>query len=184
MAWRPYEYLIGGEITFKKGKAQGWIYFLTSGLVRLNLAQEYIASGRVRFEKSAEQIQEDMKNLTETIVAEKRKDYLKGFSKVQKGKLGDFTTGKDDNKYADYFYFEWYSEKNGRIVYEGQSSETEILEPLVFQFPDDHRDNQQNLMGNFLTNMCASFTEKTKKPMVGIQFPLPQKEEKEDPSSL
>ncbi len=178
MAWRPYEYLIGGEIAFKKGKSHGWIYFLTMGLVRLNLKQDYIISGKIRFEKSVEQIQEDMKNLTERATQSEKKDnYLNGFNKIQKGTLGDFTTGKDDNKYADYFYLEWYSDRNGRIVYEGLSSEAEIIEPLIFHFPDDHRDNQQDLMSNFLTNICSSITEKTKKPMVGIQFPLPEKEE-------
>lgn len=177
MAWRPYEYLIGGEITFKKGKANGWIYFLTIGLVRLNLKQDYIISGKVKFEKSTEQIQEDMKSLIEGATQpQKRNDYLQGLSKIQKGTLGDFTTGKDDNKYADYFYFEWYSDTNGRVVYEGLSSETEILEPLIFHFQDEHRENQQDLMSNFLTNICVSLTEKTKKPMVGIQFPSPDKE--------
>jgi hypothetical protein len=174
MAWRPYERLIGGELEFKNGMAKGYAYFLTLGLVRFCLKQNYITSGKVKFEKSFEQEQEDMKSLIEKEpVLEKRSGYMKGFSRVQKGELGDFATGKDDNKYADYFYFEWYSENNGRVVYEGTSEEVQILEPLIFNFPSDHRENQQDHMNNFLTNMCVSVTKETGKPMVGIQVPTP-----------
>ena len=103
MAWRPYERLIGGELEFKNGMAKGYVYFLTLGLVKFCLKQNYIRSGKVKFEKSFEQVQEDMKNLIEKEpILEKRSGYMKGFSRVQKGELGDFTTGKDDNKYADY----------------------------------------------------------------------------------
>ena len=175
MAWRPYEYLIGGELEFKKGIVRGYAYYLTAGVVRFKLKQNYILSGKVRFEKPFEQIRDELNHLIEETQGKDRKVYLKEFSIVQRGELGDFTTGKDDNKYADYFYFEWYSELNGRVVYEGESSEVEIIEPLVFSFPSDHRKNQQNLMGNFITGMCTSITEQTKKPMVGIQFPSPSK---------
>lgn len=173
MAWRPYDYLIGGELEFKKGTVRGYAYYLTAGVVKFKLEQNYILSGKVKFEKPFEQIRDELNHLIEGTQNRDRKAYLKGFSIVQRGELGDFTTGKDDNKYADYFYFEWYSDTNGRVVYEGESSEVEIIEPLVFCFPEDHRDNQQALMGNFLTGVCASFTEQTKKPMVGIQFPSP-----------
>ena len=174
MAWRPYERLIGGELEFKNGMAKGYVYFLALGLVKFCLKQNYISSGKVKFEKSFEQVQEDMKNMIEKEpILEKRNGYMNGFSRVQKGELGDFTTGKDDNKYADYFYFEWYSDNNGRVVYEGTSEEVQILEPLVFNFPADHRDNQQDHMNNFLTKMCCSVTEQTGKPMAGIQVPTP-----------
>lgn len=173
MAWRPYEYLIGGELEFKKGIVRGYAYYLTTGVIKFKLKQDYILSGKVKFEKPLEQVRDELQHLIDEAQGKDRKTYLKGFSIVQKGELGDFTTGKDDNKYADYFYFEWYSDTNGRVVYEGESSEVEIIEPLVFSFPNDHRENQQNLMGNFLTNMCVSITEQTKKPMAGIQFPTP-----------
>ena len=173
MAWRPYEYLIGGELQFKKGIVRGCVYFLSAGIVKFKLKQNYIISGKVKFEKPFEQIKDELLHLIEETKGKDRKSYLKGFSIVQRGELGDFTTGKDDNKYADYFYFEWYSESNGRVVYEGESSEVEIIEPLVFSFPSGHRENQQNLMGNFITGVCASFTEQTKKPLVGIQVPSP-----------
>ncbi len=174
MAWRPYEYLIGGELEFKKGIVRGYAYYLTAGVIKFKLKQDYILSGKVKFEKPFEKIAQDIQSMiSEGGGRMGRKDYMKGFSIVQKGELGDFATGKDDNKYADYFYFEWYSDTNGRVVYEGESSEVEIIEPLVFSFPDGHRDNQQALMGNFLTNMCISVTEQTKRPMAGIQVPTP-----------
>lgn len=177
MAWRPYEYLVGGELEFLKGMVRGYAYYLTAGVVRFKLRQNYILSGRVKFEKPFEKIVHDIQSMiSEGGGRMGRKDYLKGFSIVQRGELGDFTTGKDDNKYADYFYFEWYSDSNGRVVYEGESSEVEIVQPLVFSFPQDHRDNQQGLMGTFLTNVCASITEQTKSPMVGIQVPTPKQE--------
>jgi len=182
MAWRPYDYLIGGELQFKKGIVRGYAYYLTAGVVKFKLKQNYILSGKVKFEKPFEQIQSEMTHLIERTQGVDRKDYLKGFSIVQRGELGDFTTGKDSNTYADYFYFEWYSDSNGRVVYEGESSEVEIIEPLVFSFPSDHRDNQQSLMGNFLTNMCVSFTEQTNKPVVGIQFPTPKGGDEDDRS--
>ena len=173
MAWRPYERLIGGELEFKDGMAKGYAYFLTLGLVKFCLKQSYITSGKVKFEKSFEQVQEDMKSLIGKEPApEKRDGYMDGFNRAQKGELGDFATGKDDNKYADYFYFEWYSEHNGRVVYEGISEEVQILEPLVFNFPSDHRSNQQDHMNNFPTNMCVSVTKETGKPMAGIQVPI------------
>ncbi len=184
MAWRPYEYLIGGELEFLKGMVRGYAYYLTAGVIRFKLKQNYILSGKVKFEKPFEKIVQDIQSMiSEGGGRMGRKDYLKGFNTVQKGELGDFTTGKDDNKYADYFYFEWYSDSNGRVVYEGESGEVEIIEPLVFCFPDDHRDNQQGLMGNFLGGVCASFTEQTKKPMIGIQFPIPEKGGDEDDRS-
>lgn len=176
MAWRPYDYLIGGELEFLKGMVRGYAYYLTAGVVRFKLKQNYILSGKVKFEKPFEQIHQELAHLIEKTQGQDRRSYLKGFSIVQRGELGDFTTGKDDNKYADYFYFEWYSDSNGRVVYEGESSEVEIVQPLVFSFPEDHRDNQQGLMGTFLTNVCSSFTEQTKQPMVGIQVPTPKQE--------
>ena len=65
MAWRPYEYLIGGELEFKNNKALGWIYMLTIGVVRIRLKQNYIASGKVRFEKPFEKIQQDIKSMVD-----------------------------------------------------------------------------------------------------------------------
>lgn len=162
MAWRPYEYLIGGELVFGNGKARGFAYFLTKGLVRFELRQNYIVSGRVRFEKSPEQIKGDAASLISDGGRNGENSYMSGFSSVQKGELGDFTTGKDDNKYASYFYFEWYSDSNGRVVYEGSSEEVEIVEPLVFAFPDNHENNQGELMANFLSNMCEAIGKQNK----------------------
>lgn len=182
MAWRPYEYLIGGELEFRKGIVRGYAYYLTAGVVKFKLKQDYILSGRIKFEKPFEQIRDELNHLIEETQGKDRKSYLKGFSIVQRGELGDFTTGKDSNKYADYFYFEWYSDSNGRVVYEGESSEVEIVEPLAFSFPSDHRANQQGLMGNFLTKMCVSITEQTKKPMIGMQVPAPKGGDEDDRS--
>ncbi len=171
MAWRPYEHLIGGEMEFKNNKATGYMYFLTLGLVQFDLDQNYIISGKIRFEKPFTKIAEDT-NLQ--IENPKGPDYMKGFNTLQKGTLGDFTTGKDDNKYVEYFYFEWYSDSNGRVVYEGDKEEVQIITPLKFKFPEDHRNNQQDLMNGFLTGVCRSFTQQTKMPMIGIQFPQPK----------
>jgi hypothetical protein len=157
MAWRPYEYLVGGELVFGGGKARGFAYFLTKGLVRFELRQNYIISGRVRFEKSPEQIKGDVLSLLSDGGRNGDKSYMADFSSIQKGELGDFTTGKDGNPYAGYFYFEWYSDDNGRVVYEGSSNEVEIVEPLVFDFPKDHEDNMRELMGDFMANMCEAF---------------------------
>jgi len=138
MAWRPYEYFVGGELTFEKGKAKGYAYLLKKGLVKFNLEQDYIISGKIRFEKPLAKLKQDIERLIEL---EKKAgcNYLDGFLNYQKGTLGDFTTGKDANDYADYFYFEWYSELNGRCVYEGSKDEVTIIEPLIFQFPPEHR---------------------------------------------
>ena len=160
MAWRPYEYLVGGEIVFGGGKARGFAYFLTKGLVRFELRQDYIVSGRVRFEKSPQQIKGDALSLLSEGGRNGEEGYMDGFSMVQKGDLGDFTTGKDDNKYASYFYFEWYSDSNGRVVYEGSSDEVTIVEPLVFDFSSDHTKRREELMANFMSNMCEALTKR------------------------
>lgn len=88
MAWRPYKYLIGGELEFKKGIVRGYAYFLTAGVIRFKLKQNYILSGKVKFEKPLEQIKSELENLIEQAKSEDRKAYLKGFSIVQKGELG------------------------------------------------------------------------------------------------
>ena len=103
-------------------------------------------------------------------------DYLNGFKKIQEGELGDFTTGKDDNPYADYFYFEWYSDNNGRIVYEGESEEVQILDPLVFNFPKNHQDQQQGHLDGFLSSVSRSIVSETKEKIIAIQFPSPNQE--------
>ncbi len=157
MAWRPYEYLVGGELVFGGGKARGFAYFLTKGLVRFELRQNYIVSGRVRFEKSIEQVKGDVLSLISDGGRNGDRSYMSDFSLIQKGCLGDFTTGKDDNDYASYFYFEWFSDNNGRVVYEGLSDEVEIIEPLVFDISKDHEDSMRELMGDFMAQMCSAF---------------------------
>ncbi len=162
MAWRPYEYLVGGELVFGNGKARGFAYFLTKGLVRFELRQNYIVSGRVRFEKTPQQIKGDVLSLISDGGRNGNEGYMGGFSMVQKGDLGDFTTGKDDNKYASYFYFEWYSDSNGRVVYEGSSDEVTIVEPLVFDFPSNHTERREELMASFMATMCQALSKGTK----------------------
>jgi len=173
MAWRPYAYVVGGELTFEKGKAKGFVYLLKKGLVKFNLEQDYIISGKIRFEKQLEKIKADTEKLIE-LERQGRNDYLEGFLDYQTGTLGDFTTGKDSNKYVDYFYFEWYSKLNGRCVYEGSSDEVTIIEPLIFKFPPDHRKKQQEKLVNFITSLCKEITSKTRKPVIGLQFPFPK----------
>jgi len=65
MAWRPYDYLIGGELEFLKGMVRGYAYYLTAGVIRFKLKQNYILSGKVKFEKPFEQIQEELAHLIE-----------------------------------------------------------------------------------------------------------------------
>jgi len=92
-------------------------------------------------------------------ICDQKDDYMLGFDAIQTGQLGDFTTGKDGNSYADYFYFEWYSNSNGRVVYEGSPDEVEIIEPMIFDIPENHRETQQNQLFGFMSGIAKSFSK-------------------------
>ena len=74
---------------------------------------------------------------------------MEAFGNFQEGFLGDFITGKDGNNYQNHFYLDWYSDANGRVVYEGSSDEVKIIEPLVF-IPRDQRKTQNYIAQIFL----------------------------------
>jgi hypothetical protein len=119
MAWRPNEYLMEGELdNTEPGKVTGWMRFNGMGnrKVRFNLQGNFhrdIRGAKIRIKP--------MKiNLPDA------KEYMKGFSCIQKGKAGDITAGLPPQDYVDYPYIEWYSEKNGRVVLELNNDRIEV----------------------------------------------------------
>lgn len=149
MAWRPSDQLIEGELDNSvQGKITGWLQL--AGIpekVTLNLDGNFhrdIRGAKIRLQGNG---QPDF---------QKSADYLKGFSVIQTGKAGDMTAGRPPADYAEYPYFEWYSEDNGRCVLELESDQVELLTdpiPAVESDPISRKDQAEN-MAEFLNSMA------------------------------
>jgi len=162
MAWRPYENLMSGELdNTELGKVVGWMKF--KGLkskVKFNLKGDFhrdIRGSKIKL--TGEGVNREVGN---------HKNYMKGFSPVQTGSVGDITaglpTGKDLEKgvdtyeYTSYPYIEWYSDKNGRCVLELEPSQIEIMTrpiPVIESDPIDRNKQHENMMG-FISTMCQA----------------------------
>jgi len=165
MAWRPYENLISGELdNTELGKVVGWMKF--KGLrskVKFDLKGDFhrdIRGSKIKL--TGEGVNREVGN---------HKNYMKGFSPVQTGSVGDITaglpTGVDENgentyDYTRYPYIEWYSD-NGRCVLELEPSQIEILTrpiPVIESDPID-RNKQEEKMNIFMESMVKAL-KKTK----------------------
>ena len=89
------------------------------------------------------------------------KQYMKGFSEIQRGKVGDITAGKEPVDYVEYPYVEWYSEANGRVVLELEKEQVEVIgEPLpASQTKPISREQQATNMAAHMAKMVRSFNE-------------------------
>jgi hypothetical protein len=77
----------------------------------------------------------------------------------QTGKVGDMTAGRAPADYVKYPYFEWYSERNGRVVLELSAEQVEVIgtpRPWKDEKPVSCAEQEQN-MGEFLAAVAASF---------------------------
>lgn len=93
MAWRPYENLIDGELSnVVPGKVTGWMRFYRNGRkplkVLFDLAGDFhedIRGKVIRLRNSSPSDRNDS--------LDRRGTYLEGFARVQRGAVGDMTTG-------------------------------------------------------------------------------------------
>src|SRR3989339_405239 len=152
MAWRPNEQFIEGELdNTVPGKVTGWMQFTgMKGKVVFDLAGDFhrdIRGARVRLYGDGEAAE-----------PKQSANYMKGFSKFQKGNAGDMTAGREPVDYVNYGYFEWYSENNGRVVIELDRDQVEILTQPIPACESDplNRKKQAENMANFLCGIAAA----------------------------
>jgi len=95
----------------------------------------------------------------ESANAEEAEKYMEGFSKLQKGNVGDMTAGREPADYVNYGYFEWYGDDNGRVVIELDLSQVELLTPAIPACESDpvSRKEQTENMANFLCGIASDF---------------------------
>ena len=160
MAWRPYENLINGELENKTpGKVTGWIRFVgMEETVRLELEGDFhrdIRGARIRFHNHRPSDRNQNGSLGEV----RPESYMKGFSPVQTGQVGDITAGLPPQDYSAYPYLEWFSEENGRVVLELEPEQVEVVgEPIPWQEEEPvSRLAQAENMGRFLAGLCTDF---------------------------
>ena len=153
MAWRPTHCLIEGELdNTHLGKVTGWMRFAgMNDKVTFDLEGDFhrdIRGAKIRFAGDA----------TETDPPTDAKEYMAGFALHHTGKVGDMTAGLPPADYvAGYCYLEWYSEENGRVVIELESTQVEIIGtpiPVRESYPVS-RDTQKRNMAEFLGEIAA-----------------------------
>jgi hypothetical protein len=152
MAWRPNEQFIEGVLdNTVPGKVTGWMKFIGKDEnVVFNLEGNFhrdIRGAKVRLRGDGESAN-----------TEESAKYMEGFSKLQKGNVGDMTAGREPVDYVDYPCFEWYSENNGRVVIELDREQVEILTqpiPACESDPLDRKQQAEN-MANFLCGIAAA----------------------------
>ncbi|MDI6451751.1 DUF2958 domain-containing protein [Anaerobaca lacustris] len=153
MAWRPTQYLIGGELdNTHLGKVTGWMRFAgMNDKVMFDLQGDFhrdIRGAKIRFTGDA----------AETDPSADAEEYMKGFALHHIGKVGDMTAGLPPADYvAGYCYLEWYGEENGRVVIELEPTQVEVIGtpiPARESYPAS-RDTQKRNMAEFLDDIAA-----------------------------
>jgi len=89
-------------------------------------------------------------------------DYMEGFTQRQTGTAGDITAGLPPQDYVDYPYIEWYSDENGRVVIELESSQIKVngTAPPAERMQPVSRREQEKLMTGFLVSMAGAINRK------------------------
>ena len=151
MAWRPTDFLIEGELdNSTNNKVTGWMKF--AGMKR-----EAVFDLEGNFHRDIRGAKVRLRGEGVIANGQQAAAYMKGFSTVQKGKVGDMTAGLPP---ADYIsgssYYEWYSEDNGRCVIELEQAQTEILTPPIPACESDPIDRKQQAenMAGFLCGLA------------------------------
>ena len=152
MAWRPTQYLVEGELdNTHLGKVTGWMRFAgMKDKVTFCLEGDFhrdIRGAKIRFTGDA----------AETQPPADAASYMEGFASEQTGKVGDITAGLPPQDYVKYPYFEWYSDENGRVVIELESSQVEVTgRPIPACESDPISRTQQNRnVAEFLGSLAA-----------------------------
>lgn len=163
MAWRPYENLIEGELdNTSLGKVTGWILFFRKDDIPLRVNfdlhgdfHEDIRGKKIRITNT------NPKDRNEEL--ERKGSYMKSFSEIQTGGVGDITAGLpvDGNPpYVSYPYIEWYSQENGRVVLELGSEQIEIIgdiSPFIAPLKECEKQKQHKERHGRLFEFLMSF---------------------------
>ena len=152
MAWRPNEQFIEGELdNTVPGKVTGWMRFA-------GMNDKVVFDLEGDFHRDIRGAEVRLRGDGESANTEESAKYLEGFSKLQKGNVGDMTAGLPPYDYTKDPYFEWYSEDNGRIVIELEPDQIEILTPPIPACESDPIDRRQQAenMAKFLCGIAAA----------------------------
>lgn len=162
MAWRATEQFIEGVLdNTVQNKVTGWMKF--AGMdekVIFDLEGNFhrdIRGAKIRLVGDGESSDPNMSQ-----------HYMKGFDLLQKGKVGDMTSGRPPQDYVDYGYFEWYSEANGRCLIELDPQQIELLAqpiPACESDPISRKDQAEN-MAQFLSETAVEFGIPVKQAIV------------------
>ena len=151
MAWRPYEYLIEGELdNTVSGRVTGWMRF--AGFERTIL---FDLEGNFHRDIRGAKIHLLGDGYEEE---EKARNYMRCFSSTQTGKVGDITAGLLPQDYVSYPYIEWYGDENGRVVLELEPDQIRVIGepiPTCESDPVSRQEQAQNMI-EFLRGLTES----------------------------
>jgi hypothetical protein len=154
MAWRPNNYLLGGELeNTTPGKVTGWMKF--AGMkekVTFDLEGDFhrdIRGAMIRLSgkyrgSEAEAVSE-----------------MEGFALHHTGKAGDITAGLPPVDLLDRPYVEIYSDQNGRVVLELEPEQVQVIGtpiPPEQAMPISREQQWENLIG-FAVSCAGSIAE-------------------------
>ena len=152
MAWRPNEQFIEGVLdNTVPGKVTGWMRFA-------GIKEKVVFDLEGNFHRDIRGAKVRLRGDGESANAEESAKYMEGFSKLQKGNVGDMTAGREPQDYVNYPYFEWYGDDNGRVVIELEPDQVEILTQPIPACESDpaSRKQQAENMANFLCGIAAA----------------------------
>ena len=144
MAWRPNEQFIEGTLdNTVPGKVTGWMKFA-------GMDEKVVFDLEGNFHRDIRGAKVRLRGDGESADAVQAGKYLEGFSTVQKGKVGDMTAGREPVDYVNYGYFEWFGDKNGRVVIELEPEQVELLTrpiPACESDPVSRKVQAENMAG-------------------------------------
>lgn len=151
MAWRPNGQFIEGVLdNTVPGKVTGWMRFA-------GIDEKVVFDLEGNFHRDIRGAKVRLRGDGESANTEGAAKYMEGFSKLQKGNVGDMTAGLPP---ADYVkgsgYFEWYSEDNGRVVIELEQDQIDLLTrpiPAIESDPISRKQQNRN-MAAFLGSLA------------------------------
>lgn len=152
MAWRPNEQFIEGVLdNTVPGKVTGWMRFA-------GIKEKVVFDLEGNFHRDIRGAKVRLRGDGESANTEESAKYMEGFSKLQKGNVGDMTAGLPPHDYTTYPYFEDYSDDNGRVVIELEPDQVEILTQPIPACESDplSRKKQAENMANFLCGIAAA----------------------------
>jgi hypothetical protein len=152
MAWRPNEQFIEGVLdNTVPGKVTGWMRFA-------GMDENVVFDLEGDFHRDIRGAKVRLCGDGESADTEESAKYLEGFSKLQKGKVGDMTAGREPADYVKgYGYFEWYGDENGRVVIELEAVQVEVVGtpiPALESYPVSRKEQAHNMAG-FLCGLAA-----------------------------